>query len=112
MRVVAVRLVLTFFVIDLMLVLVLGGLVALLRGELALRSVRRAWLERPVAVIRRSFFLLFLLALIVVATTTAVIAILPFLVVAIVLIALPAVATVTSVTSFRDTADILVAPLT
>ncbi len=106
-----VHLVLTFFVVGLTLVLVLGVLVALLIGVLALRSVRRAWLEHLVAAIRRGPVLLFLLALIVFATTTTVIAILPLVVVAIVLIALPAVVTLTSMTLFRYTANLLVVPL-
>jgi hypothetical protein len=95
----------------LMLVLVLGVLVALLGGVLALWSVRRAWLENFVATIRRGLVLLFLLAFIIVATMTAVITILPLVVMAIILIALPAVATITSVTLFLDTADLLVVPL-
>jgi hypothetical protein len=111
MRFNVVHLVLTFFGMGLTLVLVLGVLVALLRGVLALWSARRAWLERLVAVIRRGFVLLFLLALIVVATRTTVIAILPLVVMAIVLIASPAVGTVTSVTLFHVTADLLVVPL-
>jgi hypothetical protein len=111
MRVVVVRLVLTFFVMGLMLVLVLGVLVALLGGVLACRSMPRAWFECLVATIRRGFVLLCLLPLIVVATTIAVIVILPIVVVVIVLIALPAVATVTSVTLSRDTANLLIIPL-
>ncbi len=94
-----------------MLVQVLGVLVALLRGVLALQSVRRAWLECLVAAIRKVPVLLFLLALILVATTTAVIAILPLAVVAMVLIALSAMATITSVMLFCDTADLLIIPL-
>ncbi len=106
-----VRLVLTFFVMGLMLVLVLGVLVALLGGVLALRSVRRAWLECLVAAIRRSLVLLFCFALVIVATTTAVLAILPLVVVAIILIASSAVVTVISVMLFRDAANLLVIPL-
>jgi hypothetical protein len=105
MHVIVVHLELTFF---LMLVQVLGVLVALLGSVLALWSMRRAWLERLVAAIRRSLVLLFLLVLIVVAVTTAVFAILPLVVVSIVLIALPVVATVTPAMSFRDMADLLV----
>jgi hypothetical protein len=108
MRIVVACLVLTFFVMGLMLVLVLGVLVALLGGILALWSVRRAWLESFVAVIRKSLVLLFLFALVVVAMMTAVIAILPLVVVAMILVAWPAVATITSVTSFCDTADLLI----
>jgi hypothetical protein len=89
-------------------VLVLGILVALLGGVLALRSMHRAWLERLVAAIRRGPVLLFLLVLIIVAMTTTVIAILPLVVVVIVLIASPAVATVTSVALFHYTADLLI----
>jgi hypothetical protein len=63
MHVVVVRLVLTFFVVGLTLVLVLGVLVVLLGGMLALWSMRRAWLEFLVAAIRRSLVLLFLFAL-------------------------------------------------
>jgi hypothetical protein len=100
-----------FLVVGLTLVPVLGVLVALLGGVLALRSVHRAWLECLVAGIRRGPVLLFLLMLIVVATTTAVIAILPLVVMAIVLIALPAVATITSVMLFHYMADLLVVPL-
>jgi hypothetical protein len=105
------RLVLTFFFMGLTLVLVLGVLVALLGGVLALWPVCRACLECLIAAIRRGPVLLFLLALIVVATMTAVIAILPLVVVAIVLIALPAAAILTSVTLFCDMADLLVVPL-
>ncbi len=106
-----VHLVLTPFVVGLTLVLVLGVLVALLGGVLALWSVRRTWFECLVAKIRRSLVLLFLLALIVVATTTAVITILPLVVVAMVPIALPVVATVTPLMSFRCSADLFVEPL-
>ncbi len=77
MHVVMVRLVLTFFVVGLTLVLVLGVLVALLGGVLVLWSVRRAWLDHLVATIKRGLVFLFLLTLIIVATTTAVITILP-----------------------------------
>jgi hypothetical protein len=103
--------VLTFFVVGLKLVLVLGVLVALLGGVLALQSMHRAWIEQLVATIGRGLVLLFLLALIIVASTTAVITILPLVVMAIVLIALPAVATVTSVMLFHDTADLLIVQL-
>jgi hypothetical protein len=111
MRAVVVRLVLMLFVVGLMLVLVLGVIVALFGGVLALWSVCRTWLERLVATIRRSLVLLFLLTLIVVATTTAVIAILPLVVVAMVPIALPVVASVTPLTSFRCTVALFVEPL-
>ncbi len=90
---------------------ILGVLVALLGGVLALRPVHQAWLERLVAAIRRSLVLPILVALVVVVTTTAVIAILPLVVVAVVLTASPAVATVTSVTLFCHKADLLVVPL-
>jgi hypothetical protein len=99
-----------FFVWVLTLV-VLGVLVALLGGVLALRSMHRAWLERLVAAIRRGPVLLFLLMLVVVVKRTTVIAILSLVVVVIVLVALPAVATVTSVTSFSHMADLLIVPL-
>jgi hypothetical protein len=108
MHVVVMRLVLTFFVVGLTLVLVLGVLIALLGGMFALWSMHRAWLERLVAAIRRSLVLLFLFALVVVATMTAVIAILPLVAVMMILAALPAVATVISLTMFRETADLLV----
>jgi hypothetical protein len=45
MRVIVMYPVLTIFVMGLMFVLVLGVLVALLGGVLALWSMRRAWLE-------------------------------------------------------------------
>ena len=112
MPVVVVHLVLTFFVMGLMLVLVLGVVVALLGGMLAFWSVRRVWLECLVAATRRSFVFLFLFALVVVATMTAVIAILPLVVVTMILVAWPAEATVTSLTLFRDIADLLVVLLT
>ncbi len=99
-------------VVGLMLVLVLGVLVALLGGMLALWSMRRAWLECLVTMIRRSLVLLFLFALVVVATMTAVIAILPLVVVAMILVALPAMGTVTSLMLFRDMADLLIVLLT
>ncbi len=90
---------------------VIGVLVALLGGVLALLPVHRAWLERLVAVIRRSLVLPFPFAFVVVVTTTAVIAILPLVVMAMVHVALPTVAIVTSVMSFRHTADLLIVPL-
>jgi hypothetical protein len=91
--------------------IVLGILVALLGGVLALCPVHQAWLERLVVAIRRSFVLLFLVAFVIVVTMTAVIAILPLVVVAVVLVASPAVVTVTSVTLFHHTADLLIVPL-
>ncbi len=109
-HVVVVHFVMTFFVLKLTLV-ILGVLVALLRGVLALWPVHQAWLERLVTAIRRSLVLPFLVAFVVVVTTTAVIAILPLVVVAVVLTALPAMATVTSVTSFCHKADLLIVPL-
>ncbi len=109
-RVVVMHFVMTFFVLKLTLV-ILGVLVALLRGVLALQPVHRAWLECLVAVIRRSLVLPFLVAFVVVVTTTAVIMILPLVVVAVVLTALPAVATVTSVMLFCHKVDLLVVPL-
>ncbi len=90
---------------------VLGVLVALLGGVLALWLMHRAWLERLVAVIRRGPVLPFLLAFVIVVTATAVVAILPLVVVAIVLVASSAVVTITSVTLFRHTADLLIVPL-
>jgi hypothetical protein len=111
MRVILVRLISMFFVVGLMLVLVLGVVVALLGGVLALWSVHRAWIQHLVTAIRRSLFLLFPFALVVVATMTAVIAILPLVVVTMILVALPAVLTVTTLTLFRDTADLLIVPL-
>jgi hypothetical protein len=105
------RLVLTFFVLNLTFV-VLGVVVALLGGVLALWPVHRAWLERLVAAIRRDPVLLALFTFVIVIMTTTVIAILPLVVMAIVLVALPAVAIVTStVTLFRHTADLLIVPL-
>jgi hypothetical protein len=104
------RLVLTFFVLNLMFI-ALGVFVALLGGVLALRPMHQAWLERLVATIRKSLILLFPFAFVIVVTTTAVIAILPLVVMAIVLIASPAVAIVTSVMLFRHTADLLIVPL-
>jgi hypothetical protein len=90
---------------------ILGVLVALLGGVLALWPMHQAWLERLVAVIRRSLVLPFLVAFVIVVTMTTVIAILPLVVVAVVLTALPAVATVTSVMLFCHKADILIVPL-
>ncbi len=100
----------TFFVLKLTLV-ILGVLVALLGGVLALRPVHRAWLEHLVGAIRRSLVLPFLVMFVVAVTMTAVITILPLVVMAVVLTALPAVATVTSVTLFCHKADLLVVPL-
>jgi hypothetical protein len=111
MRIIVVHLVLMIFVVGLTLVLVLGVLVALLGGVLALWPVRRTWLERLVAAIRRSLVLWFLLAFIIVATMTTVIAILPLVVVAMVPIALPVVATITPLTLFCCTADLFFEPL-
>jgi hypothetical protein len=91
--------------------IVLGVLVALLGGVLALRPVHQAWLKCLVAAIRRSLILLFPFAFVVVITTNAAIAILPLVVVAIVLVVLPAVVIITSVTSFHHTADLLIKPL-
>ncbi len=83
------RLILTFFVVSLTLVLILGVLVAIFVGMIALWSVRRAWLNFLVAMIRRSLVLLFLLTLVVVVTMTTVIAILPLVVVMMIRVALP-----------------------
>jgi hypothetical protein len=91
--------------------IVLGVLVVLLGGVLALWPVHQAWIECLVAAIRRSLILPFPFVFVVVITTTAVIAILPLVVVAIVLVASPAVAIVTSVTLFHHTADLLIKPL-
>ncbi len=91
--------------------IVLGVLVALLRGVLALWPVRQAWLERLVPAIRRSLILPFPFAFVIVIAMTAVVAILPLVVVAIVLVASPAVAIITSLTSFHHTADLLIKPL-
>ncbi len=93
-----------------MLVLVLGVLVALFGGILALwfLSVHRTWLECLVTAIRRSLVLLFLFGLAIVVMMTAVIAILPLVVVTMIRVALPAVAIVTPLTLFCDTADLLV----
>jgi hypothetical protein len=112
MRVIVVHLVLTFFVVGLTLVLILGVLVALLGGMLTLWSMRRAWLECLVTTISRSLVLLFLFTLVVVATMTAVILILPFVVVTMILVALPDVATVTPLKLFCDMANFLVVLLT
>jgi hypothetical protein len=102
------HLILMFFVVDLMLVFILGVLVALLGGMLAFWSVHRAWLERLVTAVRRSLVLLFLLVLVIVVTMTAVIAILPLVVVTMIPVALPAVATITPLTLFSDMADVFV----
>jgi hypothetical protein len=91
--------------------IVLGVLVALFGGRLALLPVHRALLECLVAMIRRSLIPPFLFAFVVVVMMTAVIAILPLVVVAMVLVASPAMAIVTSVTSFRHMADLLIVPL-
>jgi hypothetical protein len=104
------HLVLRFLVLDLTLV-VLGVLVALLGGVLALRPVHRAWLECLVVAIRRGPVFPFLVAFVVVIMTIAVFAILPLVVVAIVLVALPAVETVTSLTLFCHMTDLLIIPL-
>jgi hypothetical protein len=104
------RLVLTFFVLNLTFV-VLGVLVALLGGVLACWLVHRGWLECLVATIGRGHVLPFYFAFVIVIMLTAVIAILPLVVVAIVLVASPAVAIVTSVRSFHHTADLLIKPL-
>jgi hypothetical protein len=104
------RLVLMFFVLNLTFV-ILGVLVALLGGVLALWPMHQAWLERLVAAIRRGPVLLFLFVFALVITTTTIVAILPLIVVAIVLVVLPAVAIVTSVSLFRHTADLLIEPL-
>jgi hypothetical protein len=109
-RVVVMRLVLTFFVLNLTFV-VLGVFVALLGGVLALWLMHQAWLKHLGTAIRRVPILLFLFVFVVVITTTAVVAILPLIVVAIVLVASPAVAIVTSVTSFCHMADLLIVPL-
>ena len=91
--------------------IILGVLVALLGGVLALWPMHQAWLERLVAAIRRSLILLFPFAFVVVITTTTVVVILPLVVVAIVLVGLPDVVGVTSVRSFHHTADLLIVPL-
>ncbi len=104
------HLVLMFFVLNLTFV-VLGVLVALLGGVLALRPMHQAWLECLVATIRRGPALQFLFAFVTVITTTAVVMIQPFVVVAIVLVASPAVVIVTSVTLFCHMADLLIEPL-
>jgi hypothetical protein len=75
-RVAVMRLIVTFFVLNLMFV-VLGVLVALLRGVLALWLVHQAWLEHLVAAIRRGPVLPFLFSFVEVITPTAVIAVLP-----------------------------------
>ncbi len=99
-----------FFILNLTFV-VLGILVALLGGVLALLLVHQAWLECLVATIIRSLILPFPFAFVVVVTMTAVIAILPLVVVVMVLVALPAVAIVTSMMSFHHMADLLIVPL-
>ncbi len=104
------RLVLMFFVWELMLA-ILGVLVAFLGGVLALQSMYRAWLERLVPAIRRGPVLLILLAFGIVVTTTTIIVILPLVVVAVVLVASPGVATVTSMMLFHHIADLLIVPL-
>ncbi len=104
------RLVLTFFVLNLMFV-VLGVFVALLGGVLALQPMHQAWLECLVAAIGRGPVLLFLFAFVIVIITTAVVTILPLVVAAIVLVALPAVVIIISVRLFRHTADLLIKPL-
>ncbi len=104
------RLILTFFVLNLMFV-VLVVFVALLGGVLALQLMHWAWLECLVAAIGRGPVLLFLFAFVVVITTTAVVVILPLVVVMIVLVALPAVVTVTSLRLFHHMADLLIKPL-
>ncbi len=90
---------------------ILGVLVALLGGVLALRPVHQAWLECLVAAIRGSLILPFLVMFVIVVTTTAVTTILPLVVVAVVLTVSLPVATVTSMTSFCHKADLLVIPL-
>jgi hypothetical protein len=104
------HLVLRFFVLNFTFV-VLGVLVALLGGVLALWPVHQPWLERLVAAIRRGPVLLFLFPFVVIITTTAVIMILPLVAMVIVLVALPAVANVTSMTSFHHTTYLLIVPL-
>jgi hypothetical protein len=102
--------VLTFFFLNFTFI-ILGILVALLGGVLALLPVHRAWLEGLVAMIRRSLILPFPILFVVVVTTTTVIAIPPLDVVAMVLVASSAVAIITSVTSVHHTADLLIVPL-
>jgi hypothetical protein len=103
-------LVLTFFVLNLMFV-VLGVLVALLGNVLALWPVHQAWLEHLAVATARGPALSSHFAFVVVITTTAVVAILPLVVVGIVIVASPAVVIVTSLTLFRHTADLLIKPL-
>jgi hypothetical protein len=79
------HLVLMFFVWNLMFI-VLGVLVAFLRGVLALWQVHQAWIECLVIAIRRSLILPFPVAFVIVITTTAIVLILPLVVVAIVLV--------------------------
>ncbi len=102
------HLVLTFFVVGLMLVLILGVILELFAGMIALWSIRRAWLECLAAAIRRTLVLLFLLALVIVVMMTAVIAILPLVVVTMICVALPAVATITPLMLFSDMVDLLI----
>ena len=90
---------------------VLGVLVALLGGVLALRPVHRAWLECLVVAIRRGPVFPFLVAFVVGVRTIAVAAILPLEVATPVLIRPFVVMTVTSVTSFCHKADLLIVPL-
>jgi hypothetical protein len=104
------RLVLTFFVLNLTFV-VLGVFVALLAGVLALPAMYQAWLECLVTAIERGPVLPFLFAFVIVITTTAVVVTLPLVVMAIVLVALPAMAIVTSMTLFRHAVDLLIKPL-
>ncbi len=94
-RVVVMRFILTFFVLNLTFI-VLGILVALLGGALALLPVHQAWLERLVAAIRRSLVIPFPFVFVVLVMTIAVIVILPLVISAVVLVASPAVAIVTS----------------
>ena len=74
-RVVVMRLILALFVLELMLVLVYGILVALFEGEITLWSVHRAMFECLVAAIRKSLVLLFLLVLVIDVAAIAVVAI-------------------------------------
>jgi hypothetical protein len=109
-RIVVMRLVLTFFVLNLTFV-ILGILVVLLRGVLDLWRVHQTWLERLVTAIRRGPVIPLLFTFVIVIKTAAVVAILPLVVVAIVLVALPAVAIVTSVMLFCHMADLLIKQL-
>ncbi len=77
-RVVVMCFVVTFFVLRLMFG-VLGALVALLGGVLALRPMHQAWHECLVAAIRRGFVLPSLVVFVVVVMMTVVIVVLPHL---------------------------------